>query len=122
MRISNLAAATTALLGCLLSAAPSLAHHSFAAEWDSRNCREFTGTLTKVDWQNPHPYFYVDVKDEKGKVENWSVQADSRVKLRGNGTDRQVCLDNDTKSHGVRGYVSRTREPIGEAGREPNIL
>jgi hypothetical protein len=54
--------------GLLLSAAPLAAHHSFAAEWDSTRCREFTGTLTKIDWQNPHPYFYVDVKDADGKV------------------------------------------------------
>lgn len=45
--------------GLLLPAAPSLAHHSFAAEFDANNCREFTGTLTKIDWQNPHGYFYM---------------------------------------------------------------
>ena len=47
-------------------AAPS-AHHSFAAEWDADNCRDFVGTLTKIDWQNPHPYFFVDVKDASGQ-------------------------------------------------------
>jgi Family of unknown function (DUF6152) len=47
----------------LLPAAPSLAHHSFAAEFDANNCKEFTGTLTKIDWQNPHGYFYMDIKD-----------------------------------------------------------
>ena len=65
----------------MLLPAASFAHHSFAAEWDGKNCREFTGVLTKLDWQNPHPYFYVDVKDAAGKVENWSFQAYSPVTL-----------------------------------------
>jgi len=98
-----------AVMICVLSlaAAPSWAHHSFAAEWDSKNCREFTGTLTKIDWQNPHPYFYMDVKDADGKVENWSFQAYSPVTLRRNGTDRRVFLDNIGKAVWVRGCLSR---------------
>lgn len=98
-----------------LCAAPASAHHSFAAEWDATRCRDFTGTLTKVDWQNPHPYFYVDVKDEKGKVEGWSFQAYSPVTLRRNGTDRQVFLDNVNKSVWVRGCLSKTGKPNAAA-------
>src|SRR5690242_11883136 len=86
---------------------PLLAHHSFAAEWDSQKCREFTGVLTKIDWQNPHPYFFVDVKDGSGKVENWSFQAYSPVTLRRNGTDRQVFLDNIGKEVWVRGCLAK---------------
>ena len=93
--------------GVLVAAAPLLAHHSFAAEWDSTNCREFTGTLTKLDWQNPHPYFYMDIKDASGKVENWSFQAYSPVTLRRNGTDRQVFLDNIGKEVWVRGCLAQ---------------
>ena len=95
----------------VLAAAPSLvAHHSFAAEWDSRKCREFTGTLTKLDWQNPHPYFYMDVKDASGKVESWSFQAYSPVTLRRNGTDRQMFLDNIGKDVWVRGCLARNEK------------
>jgi hypothetical protein len=90
----------------LLAARPS-AHHSFAAEWDAKNCREFSGILTKVDWQNPHPYFYMDVKDAGGKVENWSFQAYSPVTLRRNGTDRQVFLENIGKEVWVKGCLAR---------------
>ena len=79
----------------------------FAAEWDGKNCRDFTGTLTKVDWQNPHPYFYMDIKDASGKVENWSFQAYSPVTLRRNGTDRQVFLENIGKEVWVRGCLAR---------------
>jgi hypothetical protein len=92
------------------------AHHSFTAEWDSRNCREFTGTLTSIDWQNPHPYFFVDVKDEAtGKVENWSFQAYSPVTLRRNGTDRQVFLDNVGKPVWVRGCLAKNGKPLSAA-------
>jgi hypothetical protein len=91
-----------------LMATPSLAHHSFAAEWDNANCREFTGILRKIDWQNPHPYFYVDVRDSSGKTESWSFQAYSPVTLRRNGTDRQVFLDNIDKEVWVRGCLSKT--------------
>jgi len=91
----------------LLIAIPSAAHHSFAAEWDSTKCRDFTGVLRKLDWQNPHPYFFVDVK-ENGKVEQWSFQAYSPVTLRRNGTDRQVFLDNVDKDVWIRGCLSKT--------------
>ena len=83
-----------ALLIATLLPVAATAHHSFVAEWDANNCRDFVGTLTKIDWQNPHPYFYVDIKDASGKIENWSFQAYSPVTLRRNGTDRQVFLDN----------------------------
>jgi hypothetical protein len=93
-----------------LALVPSVvsAHHSFAAEWDSTKCREFTGTLKKLDWQNPHPYFFVDVKEPGGKVEEWSFQAYSPVTLRRNGTDRQVFLDNINKEVWIRGCLSKT--------------
>ena len=112
MGVRNVLGVVVAVGMWSLLASPSAAHHSFAAEWDSTKCREFTGTLRKVDWQNPHPYFYVDVKDASGKVENWSFQAYSPVTLRRNGTDRQVFLDNVGKD-GTRvpfGLVHLTRK------------
>jgi hypothetical protein len=99
----------------LLSTAAASAHHSFAAEWDSKNCREFTGTLTKLDWQNPHPYFFVDVKDPSGKVQTWSFQAYSPVTLRRNGTDRQVFMDNIGKEVWVRGCLAKNGTPNAAA-------
>jgi uncharacterized protein DUF6152 len=114
MRIPAIVAAAVAA-GCLASSGAALAHHSFAAEWDSNNCREFTGTLTKIDWQNPHPYFYVDVKDASGKVENWSFQAYSPVTLRRNGTDRRVFLDNIGKEVWVRGCLAKNHNPNAAA-------
>jgi len=106
-----------ALIACavLAWAAPAPAHHSFAAEWDAKNCREFTGVLTKLDWQNPHPYFFVDVRDANGKSENWSFQAYSPVTLRRNGTDRQVFLDNIGKEVWVRGCLAKNGKPHAAA-------
>ena len=101
--------------GAVALAAPSSAHHSFAAEWDSTKCSDFTGILRKLDWQNPHPYFFVDVKEANGKVEHWSFQAYSPVTLRRNGTDRQVFLDNIDKDVWIRGCLSKTGKPQAAA-------
>ena len=107
MKVARVLGAAAMTCGVLLLAARPFAHHSFAAEWDGKNCRDFSGILTKLDWQNPHPYFYMDIKDAGGKMENWSFQAYSPVTLRRNGTDRQVFLDNIGKEVWVRGCLAR---------------
>src|SRR5215510_14559383 len=54
-------------------AVPMWAHHSFSAEYDAKQPIKLTGAVTKVEWMNPHVYFYIDVKDEStGKVTNWA--------------------------------------------------
>jgi hypothetical protein len=64
----------TAGVGILLAALPLIAHHSFAAEFDDQKPVKLTGTVTKLEWTNPHARFYVDVKDEKGVVTNWEFE------------------------------------------------
>jgi hypothetical protein len=55
----------------LLAVTPVWAHHSFAAEYDRKQVIKLTGVVTRVDWSNPHVYFYIDVKDpETGRVTN----------------------------------------------------
>lgn len=99
---------TAALIASLLLPATSLlAHHSFVAEFDAANCRDFTGILTKLDWQSPHPYFYMDVKDSSGKVENWSFQTYAPITLRRAGTERQLFIENIGKEVWVRGCLAR---------------
>jgi len=66
--------AVTALFGLLVAAVPVLAHHSFAAEYDSSKPIKFQGKVTKVEWTNPHVYFYVDAKDDSGKEVNFAVE------------------------------------------------
>ena len=56
----------------LTSTLPVFAHHSFAAEYDESKPVKVTGVVTKVEWLNPHIWFYVDVKDDSGKVVNWA--------------------------------------------------
>jgi len=61
--------------GLLSTAPPVLAHHSEAAEYDSSKPVKVTGVLSKVEWQNPHIWFYVDVKDENGKITTWGFSS-----------------------------------------------
>lgn len=60
--------------GVMLTVAPLRAHHSFAAEYDSKKPITLKGVVTKVDWTNPHVYFYIDVTDDSGKVTNWGFE------------------------------------------------
>jgi hypothetical protein len=73
MKIRLALAAGTACL--ILASSPLSAHHSFAAEYDSSKPVEFKGVVTKLDWMNPHVYFYVDVKTDGGKTINWACEA-----------------------------------------------
>src|ERR1700704_1374441 len=58
----------------LALALPIFAHHSFEAEYDFNKTLKVTGTVTKMEWMNPHAHFYVDVKDANGKVTNWNFE------------------------------------------------
>jgi len=117
MKTWSFLGAAVIIAGLFLPAAPSFAHHSFAAEFDGRNCKDFTGILTKLDWQSPHPYFFMDIKDATGKVDNWSFQTYAPITLRRNGTDRQLFLENIGKEVWVRGCLARNgRERYAAAG------
>ena len=85
--------AFVATLALLAAAAPVSAHHSFAAEFDATKPVNLKGVVTKVEWMNPHTYFYIDVKDEAtGKVSNWACEMGSP-----NGLVRQGWTRNTLK-------------------------
>ena len=85
-----------AVAGALLvTAAPALPHHSFAAEYDANKPVTITGTVTKVEWMNPHARFYLDVKDEHGQVANWEFELGSPNALMRDGWTRNSLKQGD---------------------------
>jgi hypothetical protein len=74
MRPSSSAAAAALVIALLALTVRAVAHHSFAAEFDATKPVTLKGTITKVEWTNPHTYFYMDAQDETGKTGEWSVE------------------------------------------------
>jgi hypothetical protein len=61
-------------LGLLMAAAPAMAHHAFAAEFDAKKPIKLQGTVTKMEWINPHAWIHIDVKKPDGKIESWMIE------------------------------------------------
>ncbi len=90
----------TALAGLVLAAwaVPLGAHHSFDAMYDRATSQVMKGAVTKVEWTNPHARFYVDVKDERGRVTNWNMELGSPNGLRRAGWNRNSLKVGDVVS------------------------
>ena len=80
------------LAALALVAVPLAAHHSFGADYDASKPVTLTGVVTKIDWTNPHSYFYLDVKDDKGNVANWKFEGYGPGVLYRNGWKRGVSM------------------------------
>ena len=92
------------------------AHHSFAAEYDGAKPITLSGVVAKIDWQNPHIYFYVDVKDDKGVVTQWKIEGYPPNMLVRQGWKKEVTMKvGDTIK--VFGWRARTEVPQA-AGRD----
>ena len=79
-------------LGLMLAAVPVLAHHSFAAEYDAQKPVKFQGTVTQMEWINPHAWIHMDVKQTDGKTVNWMVEAGAPNALLRRGFNKQSLL------------------------------
>jgi hypothetical protein len=90
MRTHNVVAAAVLAFGVLLVVNPILAHHSESAEYDLTKPVKVTGTIKSVEWKNPHIWFYVDVKDEKGKVTTWGFSGGPPGMLLRRGITKEV--------------------------------
>jgi hypothetical protein len=94
---------------------PAVAHHSFAAEFDGSKAVRLRGTLTKMEWTNPHSFFYIDVKDDKGNVVSWGCEAASPGALGRRGFKRGDIKLGDTLV--VDGYRAKDGSHLIDARR-----
>lgn len=106
-------AAFAAVAVFLLATASVIAHHSFAAEFDANNPVNVKGTVTKIEWMNPHTYFYMDVVEPDGKVVNWGMEMGSPNGLMRQGWTRNTLKIGDVVS--VEGSRAKDGTNIGNA-------
>ena len=111
MRIKMAVVAACAML--LAAALPVLAHHSFAAEYDSNKPFKITGTVTKFDMTNPHSWVYVDAKDADGKIVSWAFETASPNALFRRGFRKDFLKPGNVVT--IEGYLAKDGTHIGDA-------
>jgi len=118
-------------IGIVVSVVPAMAHHSFSAEFDGTKAVTMKGYVTKVEWTNPHVWFYIDVKQPNGTVENWGFEMGPPHGLQGRGWTRttmklgeEVVVDgtlakNGSKRGNARNVtIAATGKKMGAASSE----
>jgi hypothetical protein len=97
----------------LLSAVPLIAHHAFATEFDASKPVTKRGIVTKLEWTNPHVWFYINVKDESGAIQNWGFEMGGPGALGGQGWNRNTLKIGDEVI--VEGSMARAGNNKGNA-------
>jgi hypothetical protein len=106
-------AACAVVVGFILATGSAIAHHSFAAEFDANQPFNLKGTVTKIEWMNPHTYFYLDVTEPNGQVANWGMEMGSPNGLMRQGWTRNTLKVGDVVS--VEGSRAKDKTYIGNA-------
>ena len=106
-------AALSAAVGFLLAAPGIIAHHSFAAEFDANKPLNLKGVVTKIEWANPHTYFYMDVTGQDGKVVSWGMEMGSPNGLMRQGWTRNTLHVGDEVV--VEGSQAKDGASVGNA-------
>ena len=101
----NTAGFVVAAISILMLSLPLRAHHSFAAQFDGNKPITLNGSVTKLEWMNPHIYFYLDVKDASGAVVKWSVEGGASNTLYRAGWRRDSLTVGDVVT--VEGFLAR---------------
>jgi hypothetical protein len=111
--MKRLALVFTLISALLAGAVPAMAHHSFAAEFDSNKPVTLTGAVAKVEWTNPHVWFFINVKDETGTVTNWGFEMGPPHLLQNQGWTRTTMKLGDTVT--VHGTLAKNGSNRGNA-------
>jgi hypothetical protein len=106
-------AGIVAAIGFFLATGTAIAHHSFAAEFDANKAVNLKGVVTKIEWMNPHTYFYLDVTEPDGKVVNWGMEMGSPNGLMRQGWTRNTLKVGDVVS--VEGSQAKDGSYVGNA-------
>ena len=102
-----------AAAGLIAATGSVIAHHSFAAEFDANKALTLKGIVTKIEWQNPHTYFYLDVTGADGKVVNWGFEMASPNGLMRQGWTRNTLKIGDSVT--VEGSQAKDGTNVGNA-------
>jgi Family of unknown function (DUF6152) len=114
-KIGSLIAAVALLIA---AARPTFAHHAFAAEFDSNKPFTVTGVVSKVAWQNPHVYVYVDAKDESGKMVTYALECNSVNTLLHKGWTRDALKKGDQVT--VSAFGAKDPRPLSDGSVHAN--